>query len=138
MKTIIPVAIVAALSLPTGAMAQAPDAHVAKHVQKHKKGCKTAECQDRIHRRHRLRTITPYMGFLRSTGACESGTDGNLKHGLRAVDPWGKYRGRYQFGMPDWQRAGGRGDPVEAGWLEQAYRAVRWLRMNGRQSWPNC
>lgn len=106
-------------------------------------GCESKACEKRVskkkQRRKKLRAIAPYRdSFLGPVGACESGTTENLRHGLRAVDPWGKYRGRYQFGMPDWRRAGGRGDPAEAGWLEQAYRAVRWLKLNGRQSWPNC
>lgn len=88
--------------------------------------------------KHKKRYIRPYHDFLASTGACESGTDHNLRHGLTAVSPSGQYRGRYQFGVPDWHRAGGWGDPIEADWLEQAYRAVKWLKINGRQSWPNC
>jgi hypothetical protein len=115
--------------------------HKARHHKAHH-GCQTNACEARVQaraaRQTRLQAIRPYMGFLRSTGACESGTDGNLKHGLRAVDPWGKYRGRYQFDLSGWRGAGGYGDPIDAGWLEQAYRAVRWLQINGRQSWPNC
>lgn len=89
--------------------------------------------------RRKLRYIAPYRSwFLGPVGACESGTTTNLEHGLRATSPSGQYLGRYQFGRPDWGRAGGYGDPRDADWLEQGYRAVRWLNINGRQSWPNC
>lgn len=93
-------------------------------------GCEKPPCK-----RHAIR---PFRPFLASVGACESGTTSWLRHGLHAVSSTGQYRGRYQFGVPDWRRAGGRGDPAAAGWLEQAYRAVVWLGINGRQSWPNC
>lgn len=93
-------------------------------------GCEKPPCK--------RRAIAPYKPFLRTVGACESGTTGWLRHGLRAVSSTGQYRGRYQFGLLDWRRAGGHGDPVDAGWLEQAYRAVVWLTVNGRHSWPNC
>ena len=101
-------------------------------------GCATRkECRWRV---HRLRAIAPYRaGFLGPTGACESGTGSyNLHIGLRAHSRDGYYHGRYQFGQVDWIRAGGHGDPHNASWLEQAYRAVRWLHINGRTSWPNC
>lgn len=103
----------------------------------HRGGCRTHACRVRV--RHK-KYIRPYRGwFLGPVGACESGTGSySLKAGLRAVSPSGQYRGRYQFGIPDWYRAGGTGDPINAGWLEQAYRAVRWLHINGRGSWPNC
>lgn len=93
-------------------------------------GCEKPPCK--------RRAIAPYKPFLRAVGACESGTSRWLRHGLHAVSPGGRYRGRYQFGLPDWRRAGGSGDPADAGWLEQAYRAVVWLTVNGRRSWPNC
>lgn len=88
--------------------------------------------------------IQPYKaGFLGPVGRCESGTTTWLRHGLQAVSPGGQYRGRYQFGMPDWARAtihvpGAPRDPINAGWLTQAYAAVVWLHWNGRDSWPNC
>ena len=100
-------------------------------------GCKKAPCKKHV--------IKPYRAsFLGPVGACESGTGSyNLKVGLRAISPGGTYRGRYQFGWPDWSRAGGTriagvSDPAAAGGLDQAYVAVRWLHINGRSSWPNC
>jgi hypothetical protein len=108
-----------ALALPTTAPAHYYD------------GCRKAPCKRHV--------IKPWRAtFLGPVGACESGTDHRLHHGLRATSAGGHYLGRYQFGWPDWHRAGGKGDPRDAGPLEQAYRAVVWLHRNGRTSWPNC
>jgi hypothetical protein len=108
-----------------------------------KEGCQTKACEARVETKRKLRVIAPYRTwFLGPVGACESGGRWggtlDLRTGLRAVSANGRFHGRYQFGLLDWQRAGGSGDPVNAGWLEQAYRAVRWLKINGRQSWPHC
>lgn len=93
-------------------------------------------CRKPVCKRH---VIKPYKrAFLGPVGACESGTTRWLRHGLRALSPGGQYRGRYQFDWGSWAGAGGRGDPSAAGWLEQAYRAVVWLHLAGRQAWPNC
>lgn len=96
------------------------------------KGCHGFKCKRHV--------IRPYRAsFLGPVGACESGTHSySLRAGLRAYNPAGPYYNRYQFNMGAWRGAGGRGDPRDAPWYEQAYRAVVWLHINGRQSWPNC
>lgn len=95
----------------------------------------------RQHRQHRLDVIRPYRPWLASVGDCESGTR-DLRTGLTAISPNGRWRGRYQFGIPTWQAAGGKGDPIDASWLEQAYRAVRWRQKIGNPhqpaGWPVC
>lgn len=96
--------------------------------------CRTAACHDRVYMKH---TIRPHIEWLRSTGDCESGTR-SLRSGLRAYNPAGPYMGRYQFDASSWRGAGGYGDPRNAGWLMQAYRAVRWKQKVGRGAWPNC
>lgn len=136
------IVVAAALAVPVAIAASPESGQGAEHVA----GAKIIkDCSGREHprfcrwRRHRLMKIRPHVGwFLGPTGACESGTDHNLRHGLRATSSTGQYLGRYQFGQPDWYRAGGVGDPRNASWLEQAYRAVVWLYINGRSSWPNC
>lgn len=118
----------------------------ANHTKPRVAGAKMHHCTRAKHKRvcrwrnHRLAKIRPYVyTFLGPVGACESGTGShNLRVGLGIDDPYGKYHGRYQFGLPDYARAGGSGDPHNVGWLEQAYRAVLWLHINGRSSWPNC
>lgn len=110
--------------------------------------CKTRVLA-RVHRahvehrvKHKLQTIAPYRAWLGSTGACESGTDTNLHHGLGAIGGNGAFRGRYQFTFTTWARAGGHGDPAAASWLEQAYRAVLWRQRIGNPhtsaGWPVC
>jgi hypothetical protein len=104
------------------------------------------DCGKRAHpkkcrwRRHRLIEIKPHIrNFLGPVGACESATGShNLRVGLRALNPSGKYRGRYQFDLDSWDGAGGEGDPINASWLEQAFRAVRWLKLTSIKSWPEC
>ena len=95
-------------------------------------GCKKAPCK--------VHVLNPFKrSFLGPVGACESGTGShNLKVGLKAVSPGGKYRGRYQFDLRSWAGAGGKGDPISWGWIEQAYRAVVWLHRHSRGAWPNC
>ena len=117
-----------ALAVVVTAFVESSSAHVYYGCKKHK--CKT-------------HVIKPYIKtFLGPVGACEShgkwGGTHSIYTGLRAVSEGGQYRGRYQFGIPGWRRAGGYGDPKNATATEQAYRAVLWLHINGRQSWPNC
>jgi hypothetical protein len=97
--------------------------------------CRTAACHDRVYMKH---TIRPHIGWLQATGACESGGGRSLKAGLRAYNPAGPDMGRYQFDASSWRGAGGKGDPRNAGWLMQAYRAVRWKQKVGRGAWPVC
>jgi hypothetical protein len=120
-KQVVSAAIVAGI-LHTPALAEG-------HVYK---GCKKAHCMRHV--------IKPFRHtFLGPVGACESGTTRFLRHGLRAISPNGKYRGRYQFDMSSWHTAGGPGDPVNAGWVRQAYTAVVWLDMTSLfSSWPVC
>ncbi|MCW2599563.1 MAG: transglycosylase protein [Frankiales bacterium] len=63
---------------------------------------------------------------------CESG--GNP----RAVSSGGKYRGLYQFTMGTWYGVGGSGDPIDASYSEQTYRAQLLYRRSGRSPWPVC
>lgn len=113
-----------------GYMAGAVDAAEAHYYA----GCKKAACKKHV--------IKPHKPTLRARGACEafgyqSRYTRNLRHGLRVVSSAG-YRGRYQFDWGSWRGAGGKGDPVNAGWLEQAYRAVVWQVRHGGDAWPNC
>lgn len=95
-------------------------------------GCKRAECMRHVIQPHKKR-------FLLPVGTCESARGTwSLRAGLRAISPNGLYRGRYQFDMGSWRAAGGKGDPADASWLQQAYRAVIWKGMAGIGAWPIC
>ena len=100
--------------------------------------CHTRTCRERVYKKH---TIRPYIPWLRATGHCEGANypgGYSLRAGLRAYSSAGPYYGRYQFDWSSWNGAGGWGDPRDAGWLEQAYRAVKWRQQVGAGAWPVC
>ena len=82
-------------------------------------------------RAHMRRFTRPYRGWLASTRACESG-------GRYGIATGNGFFGAYQFTVSSWYAAGGRGMPHLAAPLEQDYRAVRLLHIQGRGAWPNC
>lgn len=69
---------------------------------------------------------------LSAIAACESG--GNPS----AVDPTGKYRGKYQFDYGTWAGVGGQGDPAAASEAEQDMRAAMLYSQRGSAPWPVC
>lgn len=108
------------------------DAHVSATSPRR---CKTRACHSRVWRKHRRAVVKPYKLWLRSTGNCESG---NVR-----PDPWtantgNGFYGRFQFTIKTWRGVGGKGMPHKASHLEQEYRAVRTLKVQGRIAWPNC
>jgi hypothetical protein len=110
------------------------------------KVCKTRAHPDLCrYKRVRLLAIRPHIDFLRVTGACETATT-DLKSGLRTHDlaTGVTYHGRYQMNEAAWDgargtfRISGAAHAHDATWLEQAYRAVRWVRIHGGDPFPNC
>ena len=97
--------------------------------------CQTDPCERRVaHRRthHRWwRTTKPYRGWLASTRWCES-------RGRYAINTGNGFYGAYQFTLSSWRAVGGGGLPHLAEPLEQDYRAVRLLWVQGRGAWPVC
>lgn len=71
-------------------------------------------------------------GTLERIAACESG--GNPS----AVNPTGKYRGKYQFDYKTWASVGGSGDPAAASEAEQDMRAGILYSQSGPAPWPIC
>lgn len=70
---------------------------------------------------------------LHKIALCESGNS------LRELSYGGLYRGRYQFDMESWYRAGGLIDPAQAPAAEQYNRAAWILATQGRSAaWPVC
>lgn len=98
-------------------------------------GCQTRRCEQRVaHRRTRhrwWRTTQPYRAWLRSTRLCESG-------GRYSTSTGNGFYGAYQFTLSSWHVVGGRGMPHWAVPLEQDYRAVCLLHVQGRGAWPVC
>jgi hypothetical protein len=102
------------------------------------KGCNTRRCDRRMERRARAKTnrrwyrfTAPYRGWLASTRSCESG-------GNYYINTGNGFYGAYQFTLQSWAAVGGRGMPHNARPLEQDYRAVRLLHVQGRGAWPVC
>jgi hypothetical protein len=109
--------------------------------------CETLLCRERVVVREateRWRQVVDAYGrgLLRARMWCESGSSG----GYRLSTTGNGYWFAHQFNVGAWTGAGGRvrfGRPVGV-WtmqptrLEQDYRAARWDRINGGDSWPNC
>lgn len=111
--------------------------------------CRTPACVQRVrarrahqaavHRAHararavaHMRAVTrPYRGWLASTRWCESTN-------RYYADTGNGFYGAYQFTLRSWWAVGGRGNPARAAALEQDYRAVLLLRLQGAGAWPVC
>jgi len=119
-----------ALAIPTPDPAPTPP-----HPDPYHPECQTRACERRVgHRRTvaRWRRVTrPHRAWLRSTRMCESGGDYSTNTG-------NGFYGSYQFTLRSWAAVGGRGFPHLAVPLEQDYRAVRLLFVQGRGAWPVC
>lgn len=102
--------------------------------------CNSAACEKRVYKKHRLKVIKPHREWLRTVGDCENGAYGgrSLRSGLKAVSPGGTYQNRYQFDAASWRATGAGVARLDASWLEQAYRAVIWLKKRGPGAWPRC
>lgn len=79
----------------------------------------------------RPRIVAPYRAWLARVRQCESGS----RYGIATGNG---FYGAYQFTLSSWYAAGGRGMPHHASPLEQDYRAVRLLHLQGRGAWPVC
>lgn len=104
----------------------------------HHPGCQTVACDRRVtirahaRTRHRWRQRSePHRPWLARVRACESG-------GRYRIDTGNGFFGAYQFTITSWRAVGGRGYPHRAEPLEQDFRAVRLLHVQGRGAWPVC
>jgi hypothetical protein len=113
----------------------------------HVPGCATASCDKRIgkrwarnHPRARKATVTwrqvvePYQAFLAKLRACEAGG----QPAPYQTNTGNGFYGAYQFALSSWAAVGGHGNPAAASPLEQDYRAVRLLKLQGPGAWPVC
>ena len=98
-------------------------------------GCRDRACVTRVRakaeHRHKRAVVAPYRAFFENVARCESGGDWQINTG-------NGYFGGVQFALTSWQAVGGRGYPHQASKLEQLYRAVRLLKIQGRGAWPVC
>ena len=77
------------------------------------------------------RVVRPYRAWLERTARCESG-------GRWYIATGNGFYGGLQFTLSSWRAVGGWGYPHNAGKLEQMYRGVRLLWLQGRGAWPVC
>ncbi len=80
---------------------------------------------------HRKAVVKPYRAYFHQVARCESG--GNWK-----INTGNGFYGGLQFTLQSWHGVGGRGYPHQASKLEQMYRGVKLLRLQGRSAWPVC
>lgn len=97
-------------------------------------GCDRA-CVERVklreYNKHRRAAVRPYLAWIKRTAQCESG-------GRWWISTGNGFYGGMQFTLQSWQAVGGRGYPHQNTKLEQMYRSVRLLRLQGRGAWPVC
>jgi len=79
----------------------------------------------------RQAVVRPYRAWLERVAHCESG-------GRWHINTGNGFYGGLQFTLSSWRAVGGSGYPHQATKLEQMYRAVRLLRIQGRGAWPVC
>jgi hypothetical protein len=79
----------------------------------------------------RRRVVRPYRWTLKRIAWCESTGRWHIATG-------NGFYGGLQFTLSSWRAVGGRGYPHYASKLEQMFRAVRLMRLQGWGAWPNC
>lgn len=119
------------LMMPTAGLVDLEEQH--KHP-----GCHTNECDRRVDKKEHKHTIRrwwrvvkPYNGWLEHTAQCESG-------GRWHINTGNGFYGGLQFTLSSWRAVGGAGMPHWASIIEQKYRGVRLLWVQGRGAWPVC
>jgi hypothetical protein len=104
----------------------------------HHPGCNTTNCERRVDRHEHAKTVDrwrrvarPYRAWLDRVVWCESRGDYHANTG-------NGFFGGLQFTLPSWQAVGGRRYPHLASAVEQRYRGVRLLAVQGPGAWPVC
>lgn len=85
-------------------------------------------CQKNRCKRH---VVKPYLGWLARTAWCESTDRWHIATG-------NGFYGGLQFTASSWRAVGGSGLPHRHSRLEQSYRAVKLLHLQGAGAWPVC
>ena len=86
-------------------------------------GCKKEKCKRHV--------VAPFSSYFDRVARCESG-------GRWFIATGNGYYGGIQFSMPSWRAVGGWGMPHQNSILEQKYRGVKLLMLQGRGAWPHC
>lgn len=77
------------------------------------------------------RTVQPHKAWFERVAACES-------NGQWHINTGNGFYGGLQFALLSWRAVGGTGYPHQASKLEQIYRGVKLLRLQGPGAWPVC
>jgi len=94
-------------------------------------GCRSPACTRRVERKRWARVVAPHRAFFERVARCESG-------GRWHINTGNGYSGGIQFAPSSWRAVGGQGYAHEASKLEQMYRGVLLLRLQGPGAWPVC
>lgn len=95
--------------------------------------CNTQACGRRVHMR---KIVRPYRAWLHKTAVCESGL--GTRRPKWHISTGNGFYGGLQFTLQSWRAVGGEGYPHQASVLEQKYRGVKLLKLQGRNAWPVC
>jgi hypothetical protein len=79
----------------------------------------------------RVQVVRPYKARLIRMAYCESTGRWHIATG-------NGFYGGLQFTISSWRAVGGKGYPHHASRLEQMYRAVKLMRIQGWGAWPVC
>jgi hypothetical protein len=119
--------------VPTALVPEVADAYEGRH-----KGCNTRSCDKRMDKKVRAKVkarkwkvVRPYNAWLENTARCESG-------GRWFIATGNGFYGGLQFTLQSWRAVGGRGMPHQNSVLEQKFRGVKLLFLQGRGAWPVC
>lgn len=97
-----------------------------------KKACwESAPCRTRVIRKQWHKVADPYWGIFNAIAECESGGNWQINTG-------NGFYGGIQFTSQSWKGVGGSGLPHDATKLEQIYRGVRLMHVQGWGAWPHC
>lgn len=83
------------------------------------------------HADHRWQIVRPYNAKLERMAQCESA-------GRWSINTGNGFYGGLQFTLSTWRSVGGRGYPHQNSELEQKYRAVKLIKLQGYGPWPIC
>jgi hypothetical protein len=88
-------------------------------------------CVVRVEHKRWRRTAMPYWRTFEAIARCESTSRWHIATG-------NSFYGGVQFTLSSWRAVGGRGSPAVASKLEQIFRAVLLMRVQGFGAWPVC
>jgi len=93
--------------------------------------CQTRACKKRVANKRKATVVAPYRSRFERIAQCESG-------GRWYISTGNGFFGGLQFTYSSWKAVGGWGYPHWNSKLEQMYRGVLLMRIQGWGAWPVC